>query len=156
MVTQAKIVENPTGRIDHVVAILGGRAAFKDKIATRLDVHRAIEHGLPTAILTDLVRNVVLMRDSDTLHKALGTFYHQKDSAAPKTLSKEQSGAIWKFAEILVIATEIFGSQKAAEHWLTEPAIGLDRMRPIDLLSTAPGAELVETYLNQIEYGVYV
>lgn len=145
MVTVAKIVEKPTGRIDHVVAILGGDTAFQDKIATLLDAHQAIERGFPTATLANLVRNVAAMRS-----------IHREDGADPKRLSKEQSGAIWKCAEILVIATEIFGSQEVAERWLSEPAIGLDRMRPIDLLSTIPGTDLVETHLNQLEYGVYV
>ena len=35
-------------------------------------------------------------------------------------------------------------------------AIGLNRERPIDLLSTTAGTELVDTYLDQIEYGIYV
>jgi putative toxin-antitoxin system antitoxin component (TIGR02293 family) len=47
------------------------------------------------------------------------------------------------------------GSQEAAEQWLERPAIGLDQRRPIDLLSTPAGVELVETFLERLEYGVY-
>jgi putative toxin-antitoxin system antitoxin component (TIGR02293 family) len=60
-----------------------------------------------------------------------------------------------KFATILAKATEVFGSQEAAKRWLIEPAIGLDRKRPIDLLSTPTGAEMVEKFLGRLEYGVY-
>ena len=35
------------------------------------------------------------------------------------------------------------------------PAIGLDNRRPIDLLSSAAGAEAVENALTRMEYGVY-
>ena len=34
-------------------------------------------------------------------------------------------------------------------------AIGLDNRRPIDLLSSAAGAEAVENALTRMEYGVY-
>ncbi|TIX82762.1 MAG: DUF2384 domain-containing protein, partial [Mesorhizobium sp.] len=60
-----------------------------------------------------------------------------------------------KFAEILSKATDVFGSQAEAEQWLERPAIGLDQRRPIDLLATPAGVELVEDYLERLEYGVY-
>ena len=49
----------------------------------------------------------------------------------------------------------MLGSQAEAEQWLERPAIGLDRRRPIDLLATPAGIELVEDYLERLEYGVY-
>jgi putative toxin-antitoxin system antitoxin component (TIGR02293 family) len=39
---------------------------------------------------------------------------------------------MWKFAEILAKATEVFGSQREAEQWMTRPATGLEQRRPID------------------------
>jgi putative toxin-antitoxin system antitoxin component (TIGR02293 family) len=70
-------------------------------------------------------------------------------------LSPEQSGRAWKFAEILAKATEVFGSQEEAERWLEHPAMGLNRQRPIDLLATPAGVELVEDFLTRLAYGVY-
>jgi putative toxin-antitoxin system antitoxin component (TIGR02293 family) len=60
-----------------------------------------------------------------------------------------------KFTEILARATTLLGAQTAAEQWLEQPAIGLDQRRPIDLMTTPAGPELVEDYLGRIEYGVY-
>jgi putative toxin-antitoxin system antitoxin component (TIGR02293 family) len=60
-----------------------------------------------------------------------------------------------KFAEISARAATLFGSQAAAEQWLDQPAIGLDQRRPIDLMTTPAGMELVEDFLGRIEYGVY-
>lgn len=60
-----------------------------------------------------------------------------------------------KFSEIVTRATTLLGSQTAAEQWLEQPAIGLDQRRPIDLMTTPSGLELVEDYLGRIEYGVY-
>ena len=60
-----------------------------------------------------------------------------------------------KFAEILAKATRALGSQEEAEQWLKRPAIGLDRQRPVDLLTTPAGVKLVEDYLGRLEYDVY-
>lgn len=51
---------------------------------------------------------------------------------------------------------KLFGSREEAERWLEQPALGLDRRRPIDLLATPVGAQLVEDYLIRLEYGVYM
>jgi uncharacterized protein (DUF2384 family) len=39
---------------------------------------------------------------------------------------------------------------------MCEPAMGLNRQVPAKLVGTASGAELVDTFLDQLEYGVYV
>ena len=59
-------------------------------------------------------------------------------------------------AEILAKASATHGSREDAEHWLQTPAIGLNRQRPIDLLATRAGAETVENFVCQLEYGVYL
>ena len=67
----------------------------------------------------------------------------------------EQSGRTWKLAEILAKATAVLGSKEDAEQWLEKPAIGLDQRKPMDLLATPAGVEMVEDYLGRLEYGVY-
>jgi len=49
----------------------------------------------------------------------------------------------------------VLGSQEAAERWLSTPAMALDRRRPIDLLQSSEGTELVKTLLTRMDYGVY-
>ena len=99
------------------------------------------------------------MLDAVALEKAVGMSLRtlQRRRADPGLpLSVDQSGRVWKFAEILAKATEVMGTQRDAEEWLDEPAMGLNGQKPLDLLATAAGTELVETFLGQIEYGVYV
>jgi putative toxin-antitoxin system antitoxin component (TIGR02293 family) len=79
------------------------------------------------------------------LHEVLG-----------RTLSPEQSGRAWKFAEILGRAIDLFGSKPEAEAWLERPAMALGQRKPIDLLSTPAGVESLEEHLTRIEYGVYM
>jgi putative toxin-antitoxin system antitoxin component (TIGR02293 family) len=85
--------------------------------------------------------------------------FQRRKAAAQKnnraTLSAEESSKLWKFAEILARATKTLGSQQAAETWLSNPQMGLEWKRPVDLLATIQGSELVETLLMRMEYGVY-
>ena len=43
-----------------------------------------------------------------------------------RPLNVEQSSGSWKFAEMLAKASEVMGSQRDAEEWLKQPAIGLN------------------------------
>lgn len=96
---------------------------------------------------------------SEFLEKAVGmslrTWQQRKDNPSGP-LSREESGRLWKFAKILARATDIFGSQAEAEQWLKHRAVGLDQRRPIDLLGTPAGVELVVDHLDRLEYGVCV
>ncbi|WP_413062067.1 antitoxin Xre/MbcA/ParS toxin-binding domain-containing protein [Sphingomonas carotinifaciens] len=139
--------------------LLGGRSTFKRSLATALDAHEVILSGFPGNALVHLASNVALIQRPESFEKATGislrTFQRRKKEATPKRLSQEQSGRAWKFAEIVGKATDILGSQEEAERFLERPAIGLDQRRPIDLLSTPAGVELVEDHLERIRYGVY-
>jgi len=141
------------------VKLLGGDRVFPHKVRTPLEAHDVILKGFPSKALTNLVTNVSVMREFGVLEKAVGmslrTFQRQKKAGGAKALNREQSGRAWKFAEIFAKAIRIFGSQNEAEEWLNRPAVGLDQRRPIDLLATSAGTEIVEQYLERVEYGVY-
>lgn len=145
--------------LQRVADLLGGVRVLRHTLNNPLDAHEMLLHGLPGKALSHLVSNLVILRRTDSLEKAIGmslrTFQRRKDAPA-KLLSQEQSGRTWKFAEILAKATAVLGSQEDAEQWLEHPAIGLDQRRPIDLLATPAGVELVEDLLERLEYGVYM
>lgn len=143
--------------LQKVADLLGGPRILSRRITSTLDAHELLLDGLPGSALTHFVSHLLFIK-TDSLEKAFGmslrTFQRRKD-APDKPLSQEQSGRTWKFAEILAKATDVFGSQEEAEQWLERPAIGLDQRRPIDLLATPAGIELVEQYLTRLAYGVY-
>jgi putative toxin-antitoxin system antitoxin component (TIGR02293 family) len=141
-----------------VADLLGGARVLRHPLTNSLDAHEMLLQGLPAKALSHLVDNLVILQRTTSLEKAVGmslrTFQRRKD-APTKPLSQEQSGRTWKFAEILAKATAVFGSQEEAEQWLARPAIGLNQRRPIDLLATPAGVELVEDFLERLEHGVY-
>ncbi|BCG83533.1 type II RES/Xre toxin-antitoxin system antitoxin [Mesorhizobium sp. 113-3-3] len=146
------------GDLQKVADLLGGARVLSRRVTSALDAHELLLNGLPTSALDYLVGRLVFIHKAESLEKAVGmsvrTYQRRKDTPS-KPLSQEQSGRTWKFAEILAKATDVLGSQAEAEQWLERAAIGLDQRRPIDLLATPAGVELVEDYLERLEYGVY-
>jgi putative toxin-antitoxin system antitoxin component (TIGR02293 family) len=159
-IAQSAYLYGPTPEppaLEEAVRLLGGPRILKRQVRTPLEAHTLLMEGLPNAALRHLVDELGAL--SASIEKAVGisTRTIQRKKLAPTdTLDPVQSGRTWKFAEILARATRIFGSQEEAEDWLGRPAIGLDGERPLDLLSTPAGQELVESHLTRIEYGVYV
>lgn len=140
--------------------LLGGRRVIKQSVRNALDAHDVIVRGIPTQALVHLVDNVCVLSSGDTLNKAIGislrTFQRKKKTEKGKDrLSSEQSSRAWRFAEILAQATNVLGDQATAEAWMLAPAVALNNRRPIDLLSSAAGAEAVADHLTRMEYGVY-
>jgi len=144
--------------VERTSRLLGGRHVLRHKLTSQLDVHGVVKAGLPGAALHHLVDHLTSLDLDTSLEKGVGmsrrTYQRSKEVPA-RPLSIDQSGRTWKFAEVLALATDVLGSQEAAERWLQEPAIGLNQHRPIDLLQTPSGTESVETLLQRINYGVY-
>ncbi|CAN7625091.1 type II RES/Xre toxin-antitoxin system antitoxin [Pararhizobium sp. LjRoot238] len=157
-VADKTFAEASDGGLQKVAALLGGSRVLSHRLTSALDAHELLLNGLPASALDHLVGQLVFIGKTESLEKAVGmslrTWQRRKD-APSKPLSQEQSGRAWKFAEILAKATDVLGTQAEAEQWLERPAIGLDQRRPIDLLGTPAGVELVEDHLERLEYGVY-
>jgi putative toxin-antitoxin system antitoxin component (TIGR02293 family) len=144
--------------LQRVADLLGGSRVLRHRLNDSLDAHDMLLQGIPGAALVHLVGNLATLKKSTSFERAVGmslrTIQRRKDAPA-KPLSQEQSGRTWKFAEILARATAVLGSQDEAEQWLERPAMGLDQRRPIDLLATPAGVEIVQDFLGRLEYGVY-
>jgi putative toxin-antitoxin system antitoxin component (TIGR02293 family) len=157
-VAGTEILAPEAAELQRVGELLGGARVLRHALNNPLDAHEMLVRGLPGKALRHLLDNLLILKKTGPLERAVGmslrTFQRRK-SAPARPLSQEQSGRAWKFAEILAKATSVLGSQQEAEQWLERPAIGLDQRRPIDLLATPAGVELVETFLERLEYGVY-
>lgn len=138
--------------------LLGGNRILQHRLNNSLDAHEMLLHGIPGAALVHLVEHLATLQKSPAFERAIGTslrtIQRRKDAPAKK-LNQEQSGRTWKFAEILAKATAVLGSQDEAEQWLQQPAMGLNQRRPIDLLATPAGVEILQDFLGRLEYGVY-
>ena len=136
---------------------LGGKKFWHQQLGSRADVHAGILSGVPYGSIVFLVSQVKGLEEGDVA-KVLGisTRTLRRQSETPdKQMPADLASKAWLFAETLAKATEIFNGKEAAERWMSKPVMGLDGQRPIDLLQTVQGAELVNDFLTRLEYGVY-
>ena len=143
--------------VGRVVKLLGGPLLLRESISSQLDAHEAIVKGIPGGALVYMVKHVKGIKPADVT-RAVGVSLRtvQRRMKAPTVrLNQEQSGRTWKFAEVLAKATQVFGDQGEAEKWLAQPAMALDERRPIDLLASPAGSEMVEQLLGRLEHGIY-
>jgi putative toxin-antitoxin system antitoxin component (TIGR02293 family) len=147
--------------LELVRTMLGGQPVLPRALDNEVAVHDLILRGLPIRALLRLLDELQILK-TPLVIIALGMSprnFQRRKAAAQKnnraTLSAEESSKLWKFAEILARATKTLGSQQAAETWLSNPQMGLEWKRPVDLFATIQGSELVETLLMRMEYGVY-
>jgi putative toxin-antitoxin system antitoxin component (TIGR02293 family) len=124
-----------------------------------IQLHEHIVRGLPQQSMVQLIDRLIII-DCDSGLRAVGTsrstWHRIKASRTPKaTLDSDRSSRVWNLAEVLATAEELLGSKEEAERWLSSPAIGLDSHKPIDLMASPQGAELVKTLLARMAHGVY-
>jgi putative toxin-antitoxin system antitoxin component (TIGR02293 family) len=139
------------------IEVMGGRRLFKQWPQSRAEIHGVLVKGLPYAVLLNLVDQLSALTIDD-IAAAVGlstrTLRRQKDQPA-KPMPPDLASKTWLLAETLSQAATVFGGRDAAERWLARPAMGLDGARPIDLMQTLQGAELVTEFLGRLEHGVY-
>ena len=71
------------------------------------------------------------------------------------TMPQEYFDAATTLKEVTEIAKRVLGTDELAEQWMGQPALALDRQRPLDLLTAAPGVQAVKDLLTRMEFGVY-
>jgi putative toxin-antitoxin system antitoxin component (TIGR02293 family) len=149
---------NARGSLDQTVELLGGSGTLKRRIRSQLEAHDLLVHGIPAKAFDHFISKTHVFRIDKTMEKTFGMSVrtYQRNKKTPnKALSPEQSGKTWKVAELMARVIAIFGSEKEAETWFESPAMALEQRRPLDMLSTPKGIELVEDHLTRLEYGVY-
>lgn len=70
-----------------------------------------------------------------------------------KRMNSSDSELILKLIILHQKGEELFGSGETFNEWLNKPAFGLDNIRPIGIISTSDGIDLILEELSHIEFG---
>jgi putative toxin-antitoxin system antitoxin component (TIGR02293 family) len=123
--------------------------------ASLVDLHEALQAGLPRrALLKSIPEGIPMAELLPVFGISLRTFMRLKAEPS-KRLDSAQSARVWRFAELLTKAEEVLGTRERAVEWMLEPAMALEKRRPIELLTTPVGAQLVDDVIERMRYGVY-
>jgi putative toxin-antitoxin system antitoxin component (TIGR02293 family) len=123
---------------------------------TPLQAHDIVTGGLPVVLAREMMDSYKFVA-RDAVLQAIGVSERtiQRGKDVGKLLDSNASDRLLRLAAITEHAIDVLGSKDAAERWLMMPALGLDQRRPIDLLQSSEGTELVKTLLTRMDYGVY-
>lgn len=144
----------PTQAHDRIAESVGPCALSQG--LSHIETHDLVTRGLPVASVRELIASFHDVPREEIL-KAMGISERtlQRAIAADRRLDVNASDRTLRLAAVTERAAEVLGSREVAERWLVTEAVGLDRRRPIDLLQSTEGTELVKTLLTRMDYGVY-
>ena len=120
-----------------------------------LDLHDAVLAGLPTKKVARFISSFKFIPRNEVL-SALKLSERSLQRLKDARLPAAACGAALDLGRVLRSAIDVLGSQEEAERWLSAPAIAFRGQRPLDLLATRQGTQLVFDHLVRMDYGVYV
>ena len=128
-------------------------ALLHDLVADRNRAIEAIRAGFPASVIKDtsvyfnvpINRIRAIVRLPETTAHTLVKRGANIDAAA--------SERIWRLADVVTMAQDVFENEEAAKTWLRTPNLAFQNLAPMDYLDTEPGAVAVRQVLNAIGTG---
>lgn len=113
---------------------------------------RKVEQGLPVRALKELQALGALSEEEFDAIIPRRTRRHQRERGR---LSTNQSDRVARAARAFATAHRVFADPDRANRWMKRPHHLLEDERPIDLLRSSTGTQVVLDALGRIEHGVY-
>ncbi len=130
---------------------LSGQIRKLDAVAR----HNFVSQGVSTKVLYTLLDSFEKTSRPE-IFSVLGFSSKTASRRKNSSMSLPASDATVSMIEIKALAETVFGNSALAEEWLNKPALALDHHKPMELIATRPGAELVREHLIRLDYGVAV
>ena len=137
----------------NIVAVLGGDKAFKEAVASPMDLVALVRKGAPFAWFAAVAEKLGLSLEA-TAHVV---------GMAPRTLARRKLGGqldpqeserVLRVAKAIARATAVLGSEEKARRWLRKENRALRDVAPLSMMDTDLGAQAVDDVLGRIEYGI--
>jgi putative toxin-antitoxin system antitoxin component (TIGR02293 family) len=134
--------------------LLGGTEVIGHPIRTEMDFYEISRMGLPKKALLHLVGNLNLSirAMAQLLNITERTIQRKSDVDLLDISTTEQ---VLQIAEVFSRGNEVFGSPDHFQDWMKADNVSLGGKRPIDLLPSRYGAQMVLDVIGRIEHGVF-
>ncbi|MDT7812601.1 MAG: hypothetical protein QOJ42_2517 [Acidobacteriaceae bacterium] len=146
-----------------VMKYLGGAAVFGRAPRNSLELEAQLRYGLPVRSFVAFKQWARLSNDElasiadispKTLQRYFKSTQKNKSPAKATRVAVSPSDRVFRAAEVIALAKEVFGGDEDAAHeWLRSEQFGLGGKVPLELLRTNLGAHLVEDELKRIQHG---
>ena len=153
MLWRPALLMRADSQITRTIELLGGPDVIEAAPATELDLHDILCRRLPAKAAATLVSNLKILpvEEPIVLEKVLGVsldLLRRQSIPSSKRLDVARSWKVWEFARAIAKAECKFGILQRAETWLRSPSMG--SRRPLDLMLTPVGAEMVQRELTEL------
>ena len=134
--------------------LLGGTKVIGHSLKTEMDLYETSRIGLPKMAFLHLVANLNVSMRSMTrlLNVAERTIQRKGDHDLLDISTSEQ---ILQIAEVFSRGNDVFESSENFQKWMNSENLSLGGKRPIDLLPSRYGAQMILDVIGRIEHGVY-
>lgn len=136
-------------------AELYGKMSFDNLFDSRRTILALIQYGMSTEFFFSLAQETPFsLTDWCTVTNIpyRTMLRYQKESTILKPIYTEK---VLAFIEVIQLGLEVFGSQEKLQLWLYNKKFIFNDMRPIDLLQSSYGKDMVITELHHIEHGIF-
>ncbi len=159
----SKVVSEPLVSYENIdffsgiIALLGGQRLIKYKINNQLDWIELVRIGLPGKVINILAKNISFSEEeiSNVIHVSTRSLQRWTKETKNKILDRETSAKTIALAALFSKGAFIFGSIEAFKLWLRLSNSALENKKPIELLDTSIGFDLINDELGKIEYGIF-
>ena len=140
--------------IPTLIVLLGGQTIINREIRHDFDLIEVAKEGLPKQALDNLALNISFSTKemAEVLNVSERTIQRYRDD---QRLDKDASAKLIRLAKLYELGEETFGSLSRFKGWMQSHIPALGGNRPMDLLDTPLGYELIERELIYIEHGLF-
>ena len=141
-------------REERIQSLLGGAKVLRRRVPTLLQLHAAAERGLHVVVIEMLCKNLRISREEllRVLVVSPRTFVRRQRDGV---LSSEESDRVLRLARVAAEAEQVLGGREEGVNWLHRTNRSLGGLKPLELMRTDAGAELVGDVLGRLEHGVF-
>ncbi|KAF0805256.1 hypothetical protein A6D6_02493 [Alcanivorax xiamenensis] len=119
-------------------------------------LHKTLRDGMPYTVYIKLAAEAGLEQKELARYVIIPPATLQR-RAKTRRFKMEEGDRLYRFAEVLKSATDLFEGDKArARQWLLNPVRGLGGRRPVEMIATSAEAEAVLNLIGRLEHGVAV
>lgn len=133
--------------------LLGGREVIGQSIRTEMDLHDLAINGLSKRVLIRLASNLdmSIRAVSALLNITERTIQRKKENDSLDLATSEQ---ILQVAEVFSRGIEVFGSEENLKEWMNSANMAMGNKKPLELLKSRYGAQMVLDVIGRIENGI--
>lgn len=133
--------------------LLGGTEIIGHEIKNEMDLYEIARNGLPKKALVHLMKRLgfTVKFMASMINITERTIQRKSDIELLDKITSEQ---VLQIADIYSRGTQVFGSADDFSTWVNIENKALSNKKPIELLSSRYGAQMILDELGRIEYGI--